>query len=161
MPEGLQFRGKYVAKTRNKMSQPKVNTTNDIKSSAPLSRASRMMTFDEENISKKSIVVNQGPQDRSSSQVIFFRKGKHQTPVRRYLPEDYFKRVGFKYNQNTNSRSRTSGPKRSGRGSTKSSILVSNPNPEDMSTKISNSKICRGSLRIQRMIPSHRGPRAR
>jgi hypothetical protein len=103
MPEGLQFRGKYVAKTRNKMSQPKVNTTNDIKSSAPLSRASRMMTFDEENISKKSIVVNQGPQDRSSSQVIFFRKGKHQTPVRRYLPEDYFKRVGFKYNQNTNS----------------------------------------------------------
>jgi hypothetical protein len=38
MPEGLQFRGKYVAKTRNKMSQAKNKSTVDVKSSAGGSR---------------------------------------------------------------------------------------------------------------------------
>jgi hypothetical protein len=60
-----------------------------------------MISYEDAASSKQSMVVVPGPQERPNSQVIFFRKGKHQTPVRRYLPEDYFKRVGFKYNHNT------------------------------------------------------------
>lgn len=59
------------------------------------SQVSKAMFIAEDNRSMAASSNKSRPQ----SSMIYFKKAKNSGSVKRYLPEDYFKKVGFKYNQ--------------------------------------------------------------
>lgn len=79
MPEGLQFRGKYVAKTRNKLSNKgkSQGTLSDARSLAQSNISQRLNTNEEYGGHETSsmVVLPNDPMRQNYQQMVFFKKG--------------------------------------------------------------------------------------
>ena len=114
MPEGLLFRGKYVGKTRNTLGIDYSHTKNtvdyrsEVKSRVNSSLGSRTPKIGKRVINAQKSVTTLANNtlncpttvvggDRPKSTMLYLKRGKSQNNTKRFVPEEYFKKCGYRY----------------------------------------------------------------
>lgn len=107
MPEGLLYRGKYAGQsgTRNCNFKTQENDGNEGKMTRSMKNVSSTLHVNNRRLSERGYNVNnpishQGGRNRPQSSRVNTMETPNKLKVRqmkKYFPEEYFKRVGYKY----------------------------------------------------------------